>query len=264
MQRLVGDGDVLIKAGGTLVEKDLQEGEVLRVTSGSIVAFEPTVSYDIQMMQGVKNVVFGGEGLFVTTLMGPGRCWLQGMPPDRMIASIASRVPSGGGFGPVIPIGMGGGGAPPVDPGVPVGDADADAVADAPPGTAVGPEDEPIAASSGEGLGFDVDPPPFGMSGNGNGNGNDVSSTTHSYSNAPGETESFQQPETTFTDDGTDFSEPTFSDDTSFSTDEGFGEPPSGFFEDDATEIFDSGAAEEASEAGRSILSTLWDIFTGD
>lgn len=59
---------------------------------------------DIQMMQGFKNVLFGGEGLFVTTLTGPGTVWLQGQPPQRMISEIARRVPSGGGIGfvPVI------------------------------------------------------------------------------------------------------------------------------------------------------------------
>jgi hypothetical protein len=61
------------------------------------------------MLSGFKNVMFGGEGLFITTLTGPGTVWLQGQPPQRMVSEIARRVPSGGiGFG--IPIGMGGGG----------------------------------------------------------------------------------------------------------------------------------------------------------
>ena len=68
------------------------------------------LSLDVQTMPGFKNVLFGGEGLFVTTLTGPGTIWLQGMPPDRMISEIARRVPSGGGVGLGIPIGMGGGG----------------------------------------------------------------------------------------------------------------------------------------------------------
>jgi len=63
---------------------------------------------DIQMLQGFKNVLFGGEGLFVTTLTGPGTVWLQGQPPQRMISEIARRVPSGGGAF-VIPVGGGGG-----------------------------------------------------------------------------------------------------------------------------------------------------------
>jgi uncharacterized protein (AIM24 family) len=111
LQKLSGEGDVLIKGGGTIVKRQLRDGETLRVTSGSIVALESTIQYDAQMMPGVTNAVFGGEGLFVTTLTGPGHVWLQGLPPDRMIAEIARRVPSGGGgIGLGIPIGIGGGG----------------------------------------------------------------------------------------------------------------------------------------------------------
>ena len=114
LQKLSGDTDVLIKGGGTIVCKQLEHGETLRVTSGSLVCFESTVSYDVQMVPGITNAMFGGEGLFITTLQGRGQVWLQGMPPDRMIAEISSRIPSGGlGFGVPIPMGggMGGGGA---------------------------------------------------------------------------------------------------------------------------------------------------------
>lgn len=110
LQGLVGSGDVFVKAGGTLIRKDLEEGEELKISSGCLVAFAPTVEYDIQMMKGFKNVLFGGEGLFVTTLTGPGPVWLQGQPPQRMISEIARRVPSGGGLGVVPVIGGGGGG----------------------------------------------------------------------------------------------------------------------------------------------------------
>ena len=78
--------------------------------SSSITPFYLSLFSDVQTMPGFKNVLFGGEGLFVTTLTGPGTVWLQGMPPDRMISEIARRVPSGGGMGLGIPIGMGGGG----------------------------------------------------------------------------------------------------------------------------------------------------------
>lgn len=109
LQALTGEGDVFVKAGGALIRRDLREGETLRISSGCLVAFSEGVEYDIQMMPGFKNVVFGGEGLFVTTLTGPGTIWLQGQPPERMISEIARRVPSGGvGFG--VPIMMGGGG----------------------------------------------------------------------------------------------------------------------------------------------------------
>ena len=81
----------------------------MRVSSGCLVAFTQHVEFDVQTLPGFKNVMFGGEGLFVTTLTGPGTIWLQGMPPDRMISEIARRVPSGGGIGLGIPVGMGGG-----------------------------------------------------------------------------------------------------------------------------------------------------------
>lgn len=250
LQRLVGQGDVLIKAGGTLVERELKEGEVLRATSGSIVAFEPSVSYDIQMMQGVKNVMFGGEGLFVTSLTGPGKVWLQGMPADRMIAEIASRVPSrGGGIGPVIPLGGAGGGeAAPVD-------APVDAGA---PSGAESDFGEEVAAAMDEGADMDststMSSPDI------------TEDDASTFSNTIGESEDAFQ-ETTFTDDGADFIEPSFQDETSFDSqgaDDMFGSQAGDFFEDDATEIFDSGAAEEVTEGASNLLSTLWDIFTGD
>lgn len=112
LQALTGSGDVFVKAGGTLIRRDLQEGETLRISSGCLVAFSDGVEFDVQTMPGFKNVLFGGEGLFITTLTGPGTVWIQGQPPQRMISEIARRVPSGGGIGlPLgVPIGMGGSG----------------------------------------------------------------------------------------------------------------------------------------------------------
>lgn len=75
LQALLGDGDVFCKAGGTIIKKELKSGETLRVSSGSLVAFTQEIHYDVQMMPGFKNVLFGGEGLFVTTLQGPGIVW---------------------------------------------------------------------------------------------------------------------------------------------------------------------------------------------
>ena len=69
LQSLQGPGDVFVKAGGTLVRRDLNEGEQLRISSGCLVAFSQGVDYDVQMVQGFTNVVFGGEGLFLTTLV---------------------------------------------------------------------------------------------------------------------------------------------------------------------------------------------------
>jgi uncharacterized protein (AIM24 family) len=110
LQGLTGEGDVFVKAGGTLIRRELEEGEQLRISSGCLVGFSNGVEYDVQMLSGFKNVLFGGEGLFITTLTGPGTVWLQGQPPQRMVSEIARRVPSGPGIGLGIPIGGGGGG----------------------------------------------------------------------------------------------------------------------------------------------------------
>jgi uncharacterized protein (TIGR00266 family) len=109
LQGLTGEGDVFVKAGGTLIRRELEEGEQLRISSGCLVAFSNGVDYDVQMLSGFKNVMFGGEGLFITTLTGPGTVWLQGQPPQRMVSEIARRVPSGG-IGLAVPIGGAGGG----------------------------------------------------------------------------------------------------------------------------------------------------------
>src|SRR5438445_398511 len=76
MQRLTGDGWTFIHAGGTLLERTLAPGETLRVDTGCIVGFQPSVDYDIQLVGGIKTALFGGEGLFFATLRGPGKIWL--------------------------------------------------------------------------------------------------------------------------------------------------------------------------------------------
>jgi len=93
MQRLQGDGWAFIHAGGTLCEKTLAPGELLRVDTGCIVAFQPSVDYDIQFVGGIKTAFFGGEGLFFATLRGPGRVWLQSLPLSRLATRITSAVP---------------------------------------------------------------------------------------------------------------------------------------------------------------------------
>lgn len=110
LQALSGEGDVFLKAGGTLIRRDLEPGEELRISSGCLVGFSEGVDYDVQMVKGFQNVIAGGEGLFMTTLTGPGVVWLSGMPPQRMISEIARRVPSGGGLALGVPIGGGGSG----------------------------------------------------------------------------------------------------------------------------------------------------------
>lgn len=91
LQRLEGDGMTFIHVGGTLIEKNLAPGEVLRVDTGCLAAFAPSVDYDIQFIGGFKNALFGGEGLFMATLTGPGLVYLESLPlsrlADRIIAS---------------------------------------------------------------------------------------------------------------------------------------------------------------------------------
>ncbi len=96
MQRLQGDGLAFIHAGGSIYERELKPGEVLRVDTGCIVAFQPTVDYDIQMVGGVKTAFFGGEGLFFATLRGPGKVWLQSLPLSRLAGRILSAAAPGG------------------------------------------------------------------------------------------------------------------------------------------------------------------------
>lgn len=91
MQRLKGDGEVFLHAGGTIHSIDLVAGQVLKVDTGCIVAMENSINYDIQFVKGVKNMFFGGEGLFYAVLRGPGKVFLQTIPfsrlADRILAS---------------------------------------------------------------------------------------------------------------------------------------------------------------------------------
>jgi len=93
MQRLTGDGLALVHAGGTMMRRTLQAGEMLKVDTGCIVALSPSINYDIQFVGGIKNTLFGGEGLFFATVTGPGEVWLQSLPFSRMAGKImaASR-----------------------------------------------------------------------------------------------------------------------------------------------------------------------------
>lgn len=103
LQKLTGQGKAFIHAGGTIIEKRLAPGEILRVDTGCIVGFEPSVSYDIQFIGGFKNALFGKEGLFLATLSGPGTVYLQSLPisklAERMAASYRSGAEHGGNFG---------------------------------------------------------------------------------------------------------------------------------------------------------------------
>lgn len=96
LQRLRGDGMVFMHAGGTVVERRLQ-GETLRVDTGCLVAFEPSIDYDIQRAGNLRSMIFGGEGLFLATLRGTGRVWLQSLPFSRLADRILKFAPSEGG-----------------------------------------------------------------------------------------------------------------------------------------------------------------------
>jgi uncharacterized protein (TIGR00266 family) len=93
MQRLEGDGWAFVHAGGTLQERILAPGEIVRVDTGCIVAMQPSVNYDIQYVGKVKTALFGGEGLFFATLTGPGKIWLQSLPLSRLANRIVAAVP---------------------------------------------------------------------------------------------------------------------------------------------------------------------------
>lgn len=97
MQKLEGDGWAFIHAGGTLIERTLSPGEVLRVDTGCVVAFQPQVDFNIQYVGKVKSAIFGGEGLFFATLRGPGKIWLQTLPLSRLANRLMMAAPASGG-----------------------------------------------------------------------------------------------------------------------------------------------------------------------
>ncbi len=97
MQKLEGDGLVFMHAGGTVVKRRLEPGEVLHVDTGCVVAFEPTVEFNIQQAGGIKTALFGGEGLFLATLRGPGKIWLQSLPFSRLAGRMLQAAPERGG-----------------------------------------------------------------------------------------------------------------------------------------------------------------------
>jgi uncharacterized protein (TIGR00266 family) len=88
MQKLEGDGWAFVHSCGTIIEKELQPGEVMRVDTGCIVAFTQNVDYDIQFVGGIKNTLFGGEGVFFAQLTGPGKVWIQSLPFSRLAGRV--------------------------------------------------------------------------------------------------------------------------------------------------------------------------------
>lgn len=99
MQKIEGDGMAFVHSGGTLARKELQAGEVLKVDTGCIVGFTKDVDYDIEFIGGIKNSVFGGEGLFYATLRGPGIVYVQSLPFSRLADRIIASAPKAGGSG---------------------------------------------------------------------------------------------------------------------------------------------------------------------
>jgi uncharacterized protein (TIGR00266 family) len=96
LQRICGDGMAFVHAGGTIIRKELR-GQKLRVDTGCLVAFTPSIQYDIERAGGLKSMVFGGEGMFLATLEGTGSVWLQSLPFSRLADRILAAAPAAGG-----------------------------------------------------------------------------------------------------------------------------------------------------------------------
>ncbi len=88
MEKLEGDGMAFVHAGGHVFERVLQPGELLKIDTGCLVAYTQNISYDIQFVGGIRNTIFGGEGLFFATLRGPGSVWIQTLPISRLAGRI--------------------------------------------------------------------------------------------------------------------------------------------------------------------------------
>jgi uncharacterized protein (TIGR00266 family) len=97
MQKLEGDGMAFVHAGGTMAMKELQAGETLRIDTGCIIGFDNTIDYDIEFVGGIKNTVFGGEGLFFAKLQGPGTVYVQSLPFSRLAGRVLASAPRSGG-----------------------------------------------------------------------------------------------------------------------------------------------------------------------
>lgn len=96
LQKFTGTGMLFLEIDGEVLEYDLQPGEKLVLDQGHLAAMEESVEFDIQRVKGVKNVLFGGEGLFLSTLTGPGKVWIQTMPISRLAGAIIPYIPTSG------------------------------------------------------------------------------------------------------------------------------------------------------------------------
>jgi uncharacterized protein (AIM24 family) len=97
MQKLEGDGLAFLHAGGSIIERELKSGEELKVDTGCLVGFETNVNYDIEFIGGLRNTLFGGEGVFFAKLTGPGRVFIQSLPFSRLADRVISSAPKMGG-----------------------------------------------------------------------------------------------------------------------------------------------------------------------
>ena len=90
MEKLEGDGMAFVHAGGHVFEKEFKAGELIKIDTGCLVALTQNINYDIQFVGGIRNTIFGGEGLFFATLRGPGKVWIQTLPISRLASRILS------------------------------------------------------------------------------------------------------------------------------------------------------------------------------
>lgn len=97
LQKLEGDGLAFINAGGTIAKKVLMPGERIKIDTGCLVAMTQNVHYDIEFVGGIKNMVFGGEGMFFATLTGPGEVWIQSLPFSKLASKVIASAPQTGG-----------------------------------------------------------------------------------------------------------------------------------------------------------------------
>ena len=95
LQRLSGSGTAFVELAGEVIETDLKPGEKLLVDPGHIAMYEPSVDFDIQLVRGFKNVILGGEGVFLATLVGPGRVWLQTLPVENLMQTLRKHAVGG-------------------------------------------------------------------------------------------------------------------------------------------------------------------------
>jgi uncharacterized protein (TIGR00266 family) len=97
MQKLEGDGLCFAHAGGYVMKRDLNPGEVLKIDTGCVVAYTPTIDFDIEFIKGIRNWMFGGEGLYFARLTGPGTVWIQTLPISRLASRLYQYAPQTGG-----------------------------------------------------------------------------------------------------------------------------------------------------------------------